>query len=283
MKRLIFFILFAYIGCAHANLEIRGSANPTLLEQRFLEYIETRSPCLDRPCMAILIDDVGESMEQILPFLNLPLDLSFSILPIFSDASYVAKKLKALGRDILLHIPMEPLNQTLINHQLFIATTMDVYTIENILERMLSYVPFAVGANNHMGSKFTQDCEKMQVVFSFLKKRGLYFIDSRTDPNTCGRKAADKTNITFYERDVFLDHELSVDAIKTNIDSLVNLAKTKGRALGIGHPNIETYEALSQFCLAPDLGVVVVPVSYLVAKDSSQALQSYQVLSRVPY
>ena len=43
---------------------------------------------------------------------------------------------------------------------------------------LLNAVPHAKGANNHMGSRFTEHEEKMLPVLKVLKGRGLFFIDS---------------------------------------------------------------------------------------------------------
>lgn len=42
-------------------------------------------------------------------------------------------------------------------------------------------VPYAIGMNNHMGSKVTSDKRIMSVVLDVCKEHGLFFVDSRTN------------------------------------------------------------------------------------------------------
>jgi len=102
-----------------------------------------------------------------------------------------------------------------------------------------------------MGSKLTTLSDEMNQVFSVLKKRGLFFIDSRTSAATQARSSAKLFKVPFAERDVFLDHIQDRGAIRTQIEDLMRIAEVSGRAVGIGHPHEATYEVLAQ--MMPEL------------------------------
>jgi polysaccharide deacetylase 2 family uncharacterized protein YibQ len=110
----------------------------------------------------------------------------------------------------------------------------------------------------------------MRVVLRALKKRGLFFLDSRTSSMSVGYDLAREMGLKTGRRRVFLDHpdgEKGADAASTEgqLRKLSKLAKREGQAIAIGHPHAGTIEALRH--TLPRLiaeGVEVVPVSALM-------------------
>ena len=102
-------------------------------------------------------------------------------------------------------------------------------------------------------------------LFNELKKRGLFFLDSRTSKNTVAYSVAKEMGLKAVERNIFLDNNQDVKSINSQIYKLAGLAIKDGSAIGIGHPYPATIEALKQ--MIPELkakGIEVVPVSQLV-------------------
>jgi hypothetical protein len=132
------------------------------------------------------------------------------------------------------------------------------------LEIDLDAVPFIKGVNNHMGSRMTAESSQMYQIFSILKKRGLFFVDSRTTGNTLCRPSARLFQIPFAQRDIFLDHKQDKEFIRRQIKKLVQIAKHNGQAVGIGHPHSITYKVLRE--MLPDIQkeVQLVPTSEIV-------------------
>ena len=119
------------------------------------------------------------------------------------------------------------------------------------LEKDLDAVPFIKGVNNHMGSKMTAESSQIYQIFSILKKRNLFFIDSRTTADSLCKPSARLFQIPFSERDVFLDHLQEAQFIRNQLKELVRLAQQNGHAVGIGHPHLITYQILKE--MLPDL------------------------------
>jgi len=116
-----------------------------------------------------------------------------------------------------------------------------------------------------MGSKFTENPELMRVVLQDIKRRGLFFLDSRTTPKTVGFELARELGLKTGRRNVFLDNERDVSKIKARISELIDLSQKNGNAIGIGHPHPETIQAIRESL--PSLrenGVELVPVSSLL-------------------
>jgi polysaccharide deacetylase 2 family uncharacterized protein YibQ len=132
------------------------------------------------------------------------------------------------------------------------------------LEKNLDAVPDIKGVNNHMGSRMTERSTQMYQIFSTLKKRGLFFIDSRTTSESLCRPSARLLQVPYAQRDVFLDHVTDETEIRRQIQRLVTLARRQGSAIGIGHPHLATYTVLAEQLPMLKKNVKLVPASRLV-------------------
>lgn len=199
------------------------------------------------PLVAIIIDDMGYDTEMAANFLELDGILSFSVLPYSPYHKRIASAVHNSGRDVLLHLPMEPLQYPKVNPgEGALVTSMSPDELLEQLRNNLDAVPYIVGVNNHMGSRLTQDSAKMRQIFTILKRRGLFFVDSLTSPKSCCAQTAKIFNLKFARRQVFLDHIQEADAIRFQIKRLVTVAKRRGQAIGIGHPYPVTLQILKE-------------------------------------
>lgn len=197
------------------------------------------------PKIAIIIDDIGYDRNIAQKFLGLDAVLTFSILPHSTHDKRIAKIAHSKGFEVMLHLPMEPNEYPSINPGPgVLLTTMSPDQLINQLNEDLDAVPFVKGVNNHMGSKMTAIAPQLHQIFSVLKKRRLYFIDSRTTVHTLCRPSAQLLQIPFSQKDVFIDHIPAPGFIRETIHRLIKIAGNHGEAIGIAHPHIETYEVL---------------------------------------
>lgn len=200
-----------------------------------------------RPRVALIIDDIGYDRPLAEKLIALDAPLTFAVLPHSPHQKALARLADARGREILLHLPMEPREYPAVDPgpgALLAAMTPDALLEE--LERDLRAVPFARGVNNHMGSRLTADADRMNQVFSVLKRRGLFFVDSRTSEESTCRSAARLFQVPFAQRDVFLDHRPEPEFIRRQLAALVRLARSRGEAIGIAHPHPTTYAVLRE-------------------------------------
>ena len=146
---------------------------------------------------------------------------------------------------MILHLPMEPQNVAVHNPgQGALLTTMTAEEVRSTINATLDSVPHAVGFNNHMGSKFTEDEFLMKVVIDTAKARGVFFLDSKTTSKSVGEKLARKMGVKTASRSVFLDNSQDEDYIRGQVDELIRIAKLNGTAIGIGHPHSETINVI---------------------------------------
>lgn len=216
------------------------------------------------PLVAIIIDDMGYHKRLDRALIQLPQRLSFSFLPYGPFTAKYATLAHGLGKDVLVHIPMEPEEQDVNPGPGTLKLNMAPETIIRTLVRDLNLVPFAIGANNHMGSRFTKDPEAMDLVLMELKRRGLFFIDSRTTSKTIAYKEAIYLGVPALERHVFLDYSHGPKIVERSIRRLLKIAKERGYAIAIGHPFYNTFTVLKKYLPIIQKEVKIVPVSHLI-------------------
>ena len=220
------------------------------------------------PRLAVVIDDMGQSLGKARKLLQIMgSDLTWSILPFSSKTREVVQLAADNGLEYLLHVPMEPKGYPQIDHGPGgILVDMSPDQIRAILTNDLDQIPGAVGANNHMGSRFTEDIPGMHVVLQEIKSRGLFFMDSLTSPHSKVKVIAQEMHIPVAFRDVFLDNRQDVEEILGQLRKAERLALRMGQAVAIGHPYPETLTALAKWSKERDSGVELVKLSRLVTE-----------------
>ncbi len=217
------------------------------------------------PRVALLIDDMGQSLAlaKSLAALNLP--LTISILPHTPQAAAVADLAHAQGLEVMLHLPMEPHGYPGRDPGpgvLLCAMSRD--QLLAVLRGDLATVPHAKGVNSHMGSRFSLRPDLLEPVLAELKARGLFYLDSFTGPDSQGLAVAQRLGLRSGSRDVFLDHQVKREAIDQQMERLLSLARERGRAVAIGHPHPETIKALREWTPRLRRQVKLVKVSELM-------------------
>ncbi len=216
----------------------------------------------DLPKVALVIDDLGPNKKMAISVLVIDAPLTLSILPLEVYSAWIAEEGNKLGRDIIVHVPMEaskPLR--LGNGGLY--TWMTDKEISETLEMDILSVPHIIGASSHMGSAFTEDERSMKVVISELKKHNLFFLDSITTPKSTGHKIAKAQGIVTFKRDVFLDDSSDLHDIEIQWKRLVKIAQERGYAIAQGHARNNTIAFLEDTLRGND-EVQVVPLSELM-------------------
>jgi uncharacterized protein len=249
---------FPFLSKAYAHQSlifpvVRGSAKPPSEEPP--------------PRMAIIIDDIGNSVERAREFLALGIPLTFSILPRLPFSSLLADEIAASAHEVMLHQPMEPIGGEWDPGPGALYLTSCCSEIQKIIHVNLDEIPQAVGVNNHMGSRFTASSTKVTEALQVINERRLFFIDSLTTPRSAAFKTARALNMRSGFRDVFLDTCPEEEVICRRLVQLRHRAETHGWAIGIGHPYPQTVKALETFFSARKWqggNVAMVRVSRLV-------------------
>jgi polysaccharide deacetylase 2 family uncharacterized protein YibQ len=196
--------------------------------------------------VAIIVDDMGFSLQTIEELCSINIPLTIAILPHSPWAVETAHIARNNGLEVILHLPMESLNDYQSNQdtQGLIHSEMSQDEILRVLEDNLQRVPFIQGVNNHMGSKITAQRELMLPILEKLKEKNLYFVDSLTSGRSVAYQLARQLNIPSAERHVFLDTDPSEESVKQSLLQLFRMARRRGMAVGICHPLEATLKVL---------------------------------------
>jgi polysaccharide deacetylase 2 family uncharacterized protein YibQ len=224
-------------------------------------------PLPARPRIAIIIDDLGLDKRVAEDLLRVEAPLTFSILPFQPYSRRIAKLAHAQGKEIILHLPMEPRGFPLKDPGeggLFV-TMGETKELARQLKKDLDAVPYISGANNHMGSRFMEHEAVVRVVLAELKRRGLFFLDSGTTDRSMGYKLARALFLRAGARDVFLDNETGPKDMESQLNHLMKIAQARGKAIGIGHPYPTTVAALKgMIAKIQRAGIKIVPLSQVL-------------------
>jgi polysaccharide deacetylase 2 family uncharacterized protein YibQ len=222
-------------------------------------------PFSSEPKIALIIDDIGFSVDRARQFLKLSAPLTFSVLPWLPNSCDLAQEIHDHGHEIMLHQPMEPFNPRIDPGPGALFVGDKPTKISAIMEKNVLSVPYAIGVNNHMGSKFTARQKEMREALSVVKEMALFFVDSVTTSRSTAYQTAIELHVDCAFRNRFLDTRLHQDAILAELDRLTKHAQAYGSAIGIGHPFPETCQAIALYLKSlPKTGVSMVPVSCLV-------------------
>lgn len=219
-----------------------------------------------RPLIAIVIDDVGLDRPRSRRAWELPGPLTMSFLPYAKDLREQTKAARARGHELMLHLPMEPNGRNDPGPNALLVSSTDAELRQRTNAALDSFDGY-VGANNHMGSRFTAFRPGMETVMRQFKNRGAMFLDSRTTAQSVGDQTAQEMGVPSIVRHVFLDDEETLDAVRRKLAETEAVARRQGFAVAIGHPHDVTLQALAEWLpTVQGKGLALAPSSAVLRK-----------------
>lgn len=225
-----------------------------------------------KPVIAIVIDDAGLDQPRTARTVDLPGPITIAYLPYARDLQPQVNAARKAGHEVMLHMPMEPSSKSVDPGPHALLADYDRQTIINEMNWMLDRFDGYVGVNNHMGSKFTSDPERMKIVMEVMKSRGLMFLDSRTSAKSVGYSTANAFGVPAITRDIFIDDADDAVKIADMLARTETVARKQGFAIAIGHPRDLTIRALQKWI--PEIlakGFVLVPITDVLRRSSQHA------------
>ncbi|HSP93132.1 MAG TPA: divergent polysaccharide deacetylase family protein [Thermoanaerobaculia bacterium] len=208
-----------------------------------------------------MIDDLGNDVPAMERIARWPYKVCGAVLPVLPDSGRTARQLEESGKQVLLHLPMEPRNARMRPGPGVVLRSQSEEEIARTLERDLDSVPGAAGVSNHMGSAATADARVMRAVARELARRGLFFLDSRTTGATVAGEVAREERVPSVSRRVFLDDVATEVEVSKALEELIARARAEGSAVGLGHPYAATLSVLERELPGLEVrGVKLVPV-----------------------
>jgi polysaccharide deacetylase 2 family uncharacterized protein YibQ len=205
-----------------------------------------------KPSIALVIDDLGYNPNLAEELFKIDLPFTVSVLPNLPYSNSISRRAIEKGKEVILHLPMEPYDYPTAHvEEGTLLTSMKDEEIRRLIKKALKDLECAVGANNHMGSRMVEHEEKMRIILDEMKKRGLFFLDSRTSPRSLVYDLAKEIGVKTAKRHVFLDVQNNEEYIRKQLDHVADIALQNGCGIAIGHLQPTTIKALRSHL--PDL------------------------------
>lgn len=225
-----------------------------------------------KPKLAIVIDDFGEDRRGVEEMLSLPIKLTVAVIPgcEFSESDAISAHQK--GHEVILHQPME--NQTPMPASYYgpilIKNNDTADEAKSTINQAIDQIPNCKGVNIHMGTGVSKNPKLITAIMEEVKKRDIYFLDSRTIEGSVCEECAKTTGVKFYGRDVFLEPPGQPN-YQTAVNELLRaaqIAKNNGRAVTIGHvgpvgDNLTAKAISDTIPQILEMGIEIVPLSEL--------------------
>lgn len=172
----------------------------------------------------------------------------------------------------MLHQPMEPFSSEVDPGPGAIFVNDHPERIHQVVAENIATLPHVTGVNNHMGSRYTQQPQKMGQALDVIRNQGLFFVDSVTSGHSTAYACARQMGVSTKRRDLFLDNQQDVASVRRQLNRLRHRAMIHGSAIGIGHPHPSTAEAIMRYKDSPEgRGLTFVHVSQLLQAPGSQS------------
>ena len=185
--------------------------------------------------LIFVFDDAGHNLEQLQYFLDLPFPCTIAVLPKLPNSRETARRIRAAGKELILHQPMQAVNPNVDPGKGAVKPGMNREEIKKIVASNVEEIGPIAGMNNHEGSLITSDEEAMNAVLELCREKNIYFLDSRTSSKSVVPQVAKKLNMSIWERAVFLDNKRDKAYMKKQIIEGLEIASQRGEAIMIGH------------------------------------------------
>ena len=222
--------------------------------------------------VALVLYGFGEELEAAKQAFALPVSFAVAIVPGAKASGELFRAARERSREIVLHLPLEPLNYPRINPGPgTITVTMGASQIGGKVKRYVEQAGQPVAVANHMGSLATQDMEVMSAVYRELRRARLPFLHVNPAPGAVCKSLASDLGIAYDEPDAVLDSETQAKdakALDKRWSDVLDLARTRGSITVWVRSTPLTAEWLPKAAAQKRLGgVSLVPLSAVVRRQ----------------
>ncbi|WP_042454210.1 divergent polysaccharide deacetylase family protein [Neobacillus dielmonensis] len=226
---------------------------------------------------AIIIDDFGGGIGGVQDFLEGDVPITAAVMPFTENSKKHAEWAHKNNIEVMVHLPMEPKKgkRSWLGPK---PITVDLTTkeVKQRVYEAIKSVPYAVGLNNHMGSKAVENERIVRAIVEIAKEKDFYIIDSGTSPKSKFPEVTEELGVPFLKRDVFLDDISSSTYVRSQMIRLAKTTEVKGIGIAIGHVGITgkvcsvgVFQSLQEF---EKRHIKIVPVSELFTNRLKQNL-----------
>jgi len=219
----------------------------------FIDFIKPLVIQKPKPnSIAFVIDDCGYSLSLAKRLAALPFKITMAVIPYTQYAAETAEIARKNGKTVFLHQPMQPLSYPDTDPgKGAVLLDMSEKDIKDWLGKNVADLGTIDGFNNHMGSALTQDREKMQLVFKYMRRYTDTFVDSYTASGTVAYEECLSAGFRCGLNKKFIDNENTYSYIRSKIIEGTQIARDEDSVIMIGHLREDTVDALEK--ILPEL------------------------------
>jgi polysaccharide deacetylase 2 family uncharacterized protein YibQ len=204
------------------------------------------------PARLLLVVDAfgGAESDTLGPgFLDLGIPLTGAVLPQLPGTKKWANRLFEERHDVLAQIPMEPQGYPKRDPGPgAVLVDMPSGRIQRLVKKHLSDIPHAVGATSWQGTMALSDIAVMAAVMAELERADAFWLDARVVPTSVAADRAAQAGVIHFRIDAILEapgrRDARVKAIGRMLDDAVDLARRRGYAIVLAHPDRATLDVL---------------------------------------
>ncbi len=256
------------------------SGDPSLLEQTSLGALPRISPDGRKPRdtyarraapvpqgvprIVLVVGGLGISQTGTQAAIDaLPEDVTLAFAPYGSSLERWVGKAREKGHEVLLQIPLEPLDHAQTNdagdHTLLVeGGPANRENLHWALARMTSYA----GVMNHMGGRFLEDEHAVVPFLGEIGERGLFYLDDGSAQDSLAGRIGAALKVPVVTADKTIDRIRTPSAIEKELAGLETMARTRGLAVGVASAFPASIEVISRWVReAQARGIVVIPAS----------------------
>lgn len=226
----------------------------------------------DAPRIAIVIGDLGISASATAEALaKLPPAIAFALSPYGSDVDALAARARAANHELLLQVPMEPLDYP--NNdpgpRTLLTTLTPAQNIERLHWLMARFTGY-VGLANYMGERFISSETSLSPILHETAKRGLMYFDDSASPRSVAAHLAGGLNLPFAKADIVLDAVPTSEEIDRALSRLELMARQQGTAVGYASAQPGAIARIADWAKTVESrGFALVPITMIAAKAKS--------------
>jgi polysaccharide deacetylase 2 family uncharacterized protein YibQ len=221
--------------------------------------------------LALVLFGLGDGRAAADSFFTLPASFAVALVPGGHESAAVFAGARERGREVVLHVPLEPINYPRVNPGPgTLLVTMKPEKIAATLRRYLAQAGPVSAVANHMGSLATQDMTVMGAIYHELRRDHLPFLHVNPVAGAVCKSLASQVGVLYGEPDAVVEVETrgtDTKALDKRWKELLKSAKAQGQLMVFMRATPLTKRWLPRALDAKRLdGVSIVPVSSILTK-----------------
>ena len=224
------------------------------------------------PVVAIVIGGLGVGAAKTADaIMKLPSAVTLAFTPYGADPGKLAERARAQQHEILLQVPMEPLDYP--DNDPGPQTLLTTLAPEQNLDRLywhLSRLQGYAGIANLMGARFVVNDGAMQSVMREAAKRGLGYLDDGSTVRSVAPALAAAQAVPFAKADLAIDQVPTAAEIDRALAKLEGMARERGVAIGTASALPVSIDRIGSWAKSLDShGILLVPLTTAMVKSKS--------------